>query len=287
VAARAGVSLGTVSKAFDENAKVSTDTRERVRRAAKELGYHPSAVARAMVRKRMDTIGVILPPNMVSPVRSAFYSTIFHALLQAAAPRDQDIAICTGRRWIDAATSLPRFRDGRCDGFVVFWQPEESDLIKTLLDAKIPLVLVNDRGQDPRLSYVDIDSAASARTMTEYLRSLGHQRIALISGDSRVSSLGLREQSYRAVLDISVAGHDDVPGVAQEYPALTTMRQPFLSIAERALDLLLTQEPQQPTGRHVLMPAELIVRASTGPPPINASEAATPGKNAENKEVDE
>jgi LacI family transcriptional regulator len=96
VAARAGVSLGTVSKAFDENAKVSTDTRERVRRAAKELGYHPSAVARAMVRKRMDTIGVILPPNMVSPVRSAFYSTIFHALLQAAAPRDQDIAICTG-----------------------------------------------------------------------------------------------------------------------------------------------------------------------------------------------
>jgi LacI family transcriptional regulator len=97
----------------------------------------------------------------------------------------------------------------------------------------------------------------------------------------------LQHHGVRVPEDISVAGHDDVPGVAQEYPALTTMRQPFLSIAERALDLLLTQEPQQPTGRHVLMPAELIVRASTGPPPINASEAATPGKNAENKEVDE
>jgi LacI family transcriptional regulator len=333
VAAQAGVSLGTVSKAFDEKAKVAPHTRERVRRIAQELGYHPSAVARALVHKRLDTIGVILPPTLVSPIHSAFYSTIFDALLVAAAERGQDTTICTGRRWTDTTTSLPRFRDGRCDGFITFWQPDESDLVPALLDARVPLVLVNDRQDDPRLSFVDIDSVASARTMTEYLLSLGHRRIALLCGDRPRSSALPREEGYRLALEaagipfnpalalpgkytpesvqervdalmdlpanrrptalfcavdsiaqwtlmalrrrgiqvpeeVSVAGHDDIPTAALEHPPLTTMRQPFPAIASRALDLLLDQERDiSARGRHILLPAELVVRASTAPPP--------------------
>jgi LacI family transcriptional regulator len=351
VAAKAGVSLGTVSKAFDDNAKVSPSTRERIRRAATELGYHPSAVARAMVRKQMDTIGVIFPPTFAAPTRPPFYSTIFDALLEAATARQKDIALCTGRQWVDASTSLAQFRDGRCDGFITFWQPSESDLIPTLLHAGVPVVLLNDRGDDPRLNFVDIDSVVSARTMTEHLLRLGHRRIALLCGDKPVSSVIPREEGYRTALedagiaydpalnppgtfepdsifdriesllalhdaqrptalfcatdsialvalrvlrqknlrvpeDISVAGHDDLPGAAQEHPALTTMRQPFLDIAERALDLLLAQE-QNPSsnGRHVLMPAQLVVRASTAPPSALAPQEGVPGVHSENKEV--
>lgn len=341
VAARAGVSLGTVSKAFDDNAKVSPHTRERIRRAATELGYHPSAVARAMVRKQMDTIGVIFPPHFHAPSRPAFYSTSFDALLEAATARQKDLSLCTGRLWVNAATSLPRFRDGRCDGFVTFWQPQESDLIPTLLSAGVPVVLLNDRGSDPRLSFVDIDSVASARTMTQHLLDLGHRRIALLCGDKPVSSVAPREEGYRTALeatgiaydpalnlpgtfeplsvenridallalpvaqrptalfcatdsialtalrvlrqrglqvpeDMSVAGHDDLPGAAQEHPALTTMRQPFAEIARRALDLLVDQERDiTARGTHLLLPAELVIRASTAPPPLpslNASE---------------
>ncbi|MES2463478.1 MAG: LacI family DNA-binding transcriptional regulator [Armatimonadota bacterium] len=353
VAAKAGVSLGTVSKAFDDNAKVSPHTRERIRLAATELGYHPSAVARAMVRKRMDTVGVIFPPNFAAPSRPAFYSTIFDALLEAAMIRHKDISLCTGRLWVDATTSLSRFRDGRCDGFITFWQPAGSDLIPALLDADVPVVLLNDRGSDPRLSYVDIDSVASAHAMTRHLLDLGHRRIALLCGDKPVSTVVPREEGYRAALeeasvaydsalnlpgtfeprsiesridtlldlppaqrptalfcttdsialvalrvlrqknlrvpeDISVAGHDDLPGVALEHPALTTMRQPFGTIAGHALDLLVSQERDiSARGTQLLLPAELVVRASTAPPLITTSLKATAPLHSENKEVNE
>lgn len=337
VAARAGVSLGTVSKAFDERAKVAPETRQRIRLAAEELGYHPSAVARALVRKRMDTIGVIPPQSLVLSPLPSFYSTTFDALLMAAMARGQDTTVCTGRRWTDAATSLPRFRDGRCDGFIAFWQPESSDLMASLLDAQVPLVLMNDRHDDPRLSFVDIDSVVSAGTMTEHLLGLGHRRIALLCGDHPVSAAAPRIEGYRNALemagipydpalvppggfdpestrtriaallelpqalrptaifcasdsialnalrilrqrglrvpeDISVAGHDDVPAAGLEHPPLTTMRQPFTTMAERAVDLLMDQQRSiAERGRHILFPAELVVRGSTAAPPPYAA----------------
>ncbi|MBC7804964.1 MAG: LacI family DNA-binding transcriptional regulator, partial [Akkermansiaceae bacterium] len=76
VAARAGVSLGTVSKVLNNSsgAQIATGTKERVRIAARELGYHPSAVARALVRKQTDTLGVIFPSfTSQSPIRGGFF----------------------------------------------------------------------------------------------------------------------------------------------------------------------------------------------------------------------
>jgi len=183
VARRAGVSRATVSKALNEATMsvIAVKTREKVRQAADELGYHPSALARGLSRKRMDTIGVILPPGEYSPSGSPFFSVLFNGVLKAAHNNGQNVTLLVGDTWRDAKHSLPRFRDGRCDGFLVFYQPDDSDLITALLDSSTPVVLVNDRREDARLSYVDVDNQQSSRRMTEYLIGLGHSRIALMT----------------------------------------------------------------------------------------------------------
>jgi len=182
VAAHAGVSRATVSKVLNESAtaQIAASTRERVRLAAKELGYHPSAIARGLTRKQMDTVGIVLPPALSAPTASTFYSSLFNGVLQAAADLGQNVTVFTGEHWVDAKTSLHRFRDGRVDGLLLFYQPPDSDIISTLLDAEVPVVSMDDPHGDERLSYVDVDNIAGSRVVTEHLLDLGHQRIIFL-----------------------------------------------------------------------------------------------------------
>jgi LacI family transcriptional regulator len=187
VAARAGVSRATVSK--------------RVRRAAQELGYHPSAVARGLARKRMDTLGVVLTPGQSSPIDSPFFGVLFNGILKAAAARHQNVTLVVGETWESADKSLPRFRDGRCDGLLIFYQPEGSDLIPALLGAGVPTVLVNDRRDDPRASWVDVENFASSRTATEHLLSLGHTRLAFLAEYSALTFVPARQEGFFAAIE--------------------------------------------------------------------------------------
>lgn len=203
VATRAGVSLGTVSKALNNSphAQLSQETRERVRSAATELGYHPSAVARAMTRKRFDTIGVVLPPGVISPMRIPFFSAMFDAILGAAASQQQNVTVFLSESWKDATQSLPAFRDGRCDSFLLFMQSPESDIFDALAQAELPFVLLNQTNESPVVRCVDVDDVLGAQTMTEYLIGLGHRRIAMLCGDRTAPWIQGRLQGYRQALE--------------------------------------------------------------------------------------
>lgn len=243
VAARAGVSLGTVSKVLNNSsgAQIATGTRERVRVAARDLGYHPSAVARALVRKQTDTLGVIFPRfTSESPIRGGFFSYVFNEILEAAHLREQDITILSGRTWKDAQTSLPQYRDGRCDGYVVFFQFDGSDLIESFLENKVPFVLVNDCNNDPRLSCVDVDNHESAFAATRYLLSLGHRRIAHLPGNIPHGPVQGRIQGYKEALK-----NAGIPFDPRLCPAGDYM---FESVAERVTALMGLPEAERPTG---------------------------------------
>ena len=204
VAARAGVSLGTVSKVLNDStgAQIAPATRERVRVAARELGYYPSAVARALVRQRTDTLGVIFPYfDAESPIRSGFFSLVFNEILEAAHKRKQDVTILPGRSWVDTETSLPMFRDGRCDGYIVFFQDDESDLLRAFASVSLPFVLVSDCRDDERIACVDVDNRDSGLQATQFLLQMGHQRIAHLPGNIPHAPVDGRIRGYRNALE--------------------------------------------------------------------------------------
>jgi DNA-binding LacI/PurR family transcriptional regulator len=217
VAVRAGVSRGTVSKVLNQSAgaQIAFDTRERVRRAAEELGYRPDPVARALARRRIDAVGVVLPPGEVSPLSSTFFATMFDALLRAAADHRQTTTVFPGRAWADSGEDVSAFVKGRCDGLIVFVQSEgplpsdpaggvavrHSSLVASLAAARFPFVVVSDSGGNPLYPSVDVDNHAAAAEMTRHVLSLGHRRIAHLPGDPAVGCVAPRVAGYRAALE--------------------------------------------------------------------------------------
>ena len=78
---------------------------------------------------------------------------------------------------------------------------------------------------------------------------------------------GLHDAGRRVPEDVSVVGFDDTPESGYFLPPLTTVRQDFGEVGRRSVELLLSLADGEPVDRHVIVPAELVVRASTAPPP--------------------
>ncbi|MBC8140507.1 MAG: LacI family DNA-binding transcriptional regulator [Armatimonadetes bacterium] len=243
VAARAGVSLGTVSKVLNDSigAQIAAGTRDRVRVAARELGYYPSAVARALVRQRTDTLGVIFPQfNSESPIRGGFFSLVFNEILESAHVRKQDVTILSGRSWVDSPTSLPMFRDGRCDGYFVFFQHDDSDLLTAFASVNLPFVLVNDCRDDERIACVDVDNRDSGRRATQFLLQMGHQRIAHLPGNLPHAPVEGRLQGYRDALEEAGIAFDTRFAPPGDYF--------FDSVTERVTNLMALPPGERPTA---------------------------------------
>ena len=138
----------------------------------------------------------------------------------------------TGQVWSDADHSLPFFSDGRCDGLILVGMHTHTDIIPSLLDRAIPFVLINNRWEDERACWVDVDDEASAYTATEYLLSLGHRRIAMLAGEDFVGCVGRRNDGYRQASGLG----GSVRTWRWSCPAASTSR-PSRSALERLLRL--------------------------------------------------
>ena len=201
VARESGVTAATVSYVLNNTRPVSGLTRERVLRVVRELNYHPSAVARGLSSKRMNTIGVVFPQASASPFTHPYFAPVLDGIADMALQEGQNTTLFTGHVWSDMAHSLPVYRDGRCDGLLLIAPPVESDIIPALRDTGVPFVLISDSFNDPCVSSVTIDDQEAGHTMVKYLLSQGHRRIAMLCGDWSIHSVPLRWAGYVQALE--------------------------------------------------------------------------------------
>ena len=220
-------------------------TRERVLRAAKQLRYHPSAIARGLLHKRMNTVGVVFSNPDPAPISNPYFAPILDGITLAAARHKQNAMLFTGQVWSDADHSLPFFSDGRCDGLILVGMHTHTDIIPSLLERGTPFVLINNRWEDDRVSWLDADDEASAFAATEYLLSLGHRRIAMLAGEDFVGCVGRRNDGYRHALasaGLSATGMI-LPGGFFE-PTITARMEQILRLppSERPTALICTTD---------------------------------------------
>lgn len=178
VAQRAGVSLSTASRAFSEPDRIAQDTLDRVVRAAAEIGYVASSPRRQRsgTQPTRATTVAMLVPDLANPVIASFVKAA-----QAHGWYRRQILVLT-----DADNSPDREREilgelhGRVDGFIAC-SPRlpAHDIVELCGDA--PLVLVN-RDSD-EVPSVLADAEHGLSQAVEYLRVLGHERIAYVQGN--------------------------------------------------------------------------------------------------------
>jgi DNA-binding LacI/PurR family transcriptional regulator len=222
VARVSGVSQSTVSQVLHNGRRpVHPATRERVLRAAQELDYRPSAVARGLARRRMNTLGLAFLHGDISAQSNPFFLAVLDGVLSVCTRRHQSTMLHTFHDW-DAPDGPTDMGDGRCDGVLLLVPPARCALAETLLKRRVPFVIVDGHDASGRMAYIDIDNGHAAAEMTGHLLGLGHRRIAFVYAPSNLPYTFAveREAGYRKAM--AAAGQDVECTVltCEEVPAL-------------------------------------------------------------------
>lgn len=217
VAARAGVSKATASRALSGRGYVSDDTRRRVAEAAAALAYvaHPSATS--LATGRTQTVGVITPP-----VDRWFFSELLAGIQESLFALDYELALygmpegtATRERLFDSVLPGRRF-----DGIIaVGIQPSAHELDR-LRRSDRPLVSVGPYSEGS--SAVSIDDVGAARIATEHLIELGHSDIAFVGGASESEDLSFGDaQRVEGYLEaLAAAGLESIARIADSPPTM-------------------------------------------------------------------
>ncbi|MGA2973731.1 MAG: LacI family DNA-binding transcriptional regulator [Spirochaetia bacterium] len=199
VAERAGVSFITVSRVINGRGNVKKETRLRIERAIKELGYYPNSQGRALNSGRTAIIGVIAP---VVSTRSLEGDLYFSGLLEgvelACRKHRYDMLLST-QRIIDRDFDYLRlFSQKKVDGTILFgdYMLSKEDTARIERE-RIPIVVVGDRPVSPAIGWVDTDNEKGGYQSALKLIGQGHRRIAFIGVNNRNANIADRLSGVR------------------------------------------------------------------------------------------
>ncbi|WP_354641925.1 LacI family DNA-binding transcriptional regulator [Kitasatospora camelliae] len=193
VARLAGVSQATVSLVFsgsDAGHRVSEATRDRIREAARTLGYRPQAAGRQL---RLGRSGMILlaVPNLLGP----FFGRVLTGVHEEAGKRGLAVVVSSG--W-DSGTLADAAADGRFDGLIIC-SPDDSQLGD--LPADTPAVFLDaDPAGNPGRPTVELDVAGGMRAAVDHLAALGHRRIGHLRSTHSAYTFRVRQAAFEAAV---------------------------------------------------------------------------------------
>jgi LacI family transcriptional regulator len=201
VAAHSGVSTQTVSRVINNRPDVAPDTRGRVEESITALGYRPSAVARTLVARRSNAIGVLL-------AGMGYTGTVLtlRGIIDESANLGLTVLIAElpeGESLDDPRPAISALVERHVDGIIMSVPAvgQAVDRIKAVLpDHQEPVVFVK-AGVSDRFSSVLVDNVAAMEEVVDHLVSIGRTRIAHISGPANWHEARDRRQGWQRVLD--------------------------------------------------------------------------------------
>ncbi len=327
VAERAGVSPITVSRVINNSGYVSQETRSRVEAAIAELQYVPNSLARSLRFKRTHTLALVL-----TDITNPFWTTVARGVEDAASQCGFNVILCnTDENEAKQSEYLHVLLQKQVDGFLLVPARSTPEPIALIQSQKVPTVVLDRQVPGAQVDIVRGDSEGGAYQLVRLLLSLGHRRIAMLSGPMNISTAADRVAGYRRALqeagleapaelicygeytqesgyqmarkalslmprptalfaannfiaigalralreagvrvpeDMALVSFDDIPPAFVIEPFLTVAAQPAYEMGRRATELLLArlsgQAPSEP--QEIILPTEIIVRRSSGPP---------------------
>ena len=327
VAALAGVSTATVSRALNQPATVTAQLRERVQSAVATLGYVPYGPARALASRRSHTIGAVVPTidNAIFARNiQALQARLFEAgftLLLASSEYDYP-------REVREVQSLV---ERGIDGLMLVGENRDASVYELLEKKRVPYINTWIYREESPHPCVGFDNAQAAHQIGSFLLDIGHRRIAMVAGvregndraaariegvTAALAERGLRfdrghlvEHEYHIIegrraagrllassnpptaiicgndvlalgvlfecrardvqvpKEISITGFDDLDLAANIDPPLTTIHVPAVEMGRHAAEYLLARLEKSPAPEKTELPATLVVRETTAPPP--------------------
>ena len=191
VARVAGVSQSAVSRVFTPGASVSPATNGKVMEAARALGYRPNLVARSLITRRSNIVGVAVPGTA-----NPFYGAALDALSLAFADIGYRVLLFTTDPVAGSDPILEEVLRYRVDALVLISTSLSSHFAEECVQVGLPVVLLNRRTGSASASSVTGDNERGARLVAAYLLAGGHKRFAFLAGQEKSSTSRDREKGF-------------------------------------------------------------------------------------------
>lgn len=231
IAREAGVSHSTVSRALRDSPLVNQETKERIQWLARELDYFPNSIARSLVTRQTQTVGVV-----VTTIADPFVAEVVQGIEDGAHERGYSVILASynsePQREISAVEML---RGRRVDAVIVTSSRVGALYLDILGKIGVPIVLINSHSEESgRYTFsVGVDNRHGGYLASRHLIELGHRRIAYVSGAPDHSDNLDRLAGYRQALDEAAILLD---------PALVIEGTGRADGGERALPMLIAAE---------------------------------------------
>ncbi len=233
IAEYCGVSTATVSKALHDRNDIGAETKERVREAAKKLGYLPNSAARTLKNNRTDNIGVLYTAG-AGGLTHEYFSGVLNSFREEAEEHGYDITFINRGILNNNMTYLEHCRYRNFDGVVIVCAEYEDPEVQELMNSDLPVVTVDYVHQ--HCPSISSNNVRGMEELVRFIYSMGHRRIAYIHGEEH--SFVTRERLtmfYKVMDDLEVDIPDEyiIPsrylntkGASQATKELLTLKEP-------------------------------------------------------------
>lgn len=219
VAKLAGVAPSTVSRVLADNPRISKNTKEQVRQAMNELGYHPNHSARSLVNKSTRNIGVVMPSSGNNAFQNPFFPEVIRGIGQKAHDNKYGLYLTTGntsQEIYDEVVDLQQ--SGRVDGIIILYSRINDQVLDYLNNSSLPFVVLGRPYKSTQeITFVDNDNYSAAKEATEYLIQHNHRKIGFVGGSLELMVTVDRLSGYKEALKEAQIDYRDDYVVQEEF----------------------------------------------------------------------
>lgn len=202
IANKAGVSKSTVSRVLNSQQNISTDAKQKVLAAIKELNYMPSKLARGLSGNGFDAILALSHRSVSSTSGNPFFSEVIQAISSISEKYDFDLILQTSKNYDDELNKIKNKIDEKLiRGIIILSASLDDHYLDELNALKIPIVIIGKLEKDYDYIYsVDTDNYDDSYQMTQKLIDLGHKEIACLHAPLDIHVSTERLNGYRQAL---------------------------------------------------------------------------------------
>lgn len=236
VAAKAGVSLSTVSLVLNNKKNVSEEMHQKVMRAIDTLNYHPRRVARGLASKTTGNIGFILTDEHFSR-SEPFYTKVFLGTEFEARNHHYYVLLTTVNKFFRSNKHIPRFLlEKNVDGVILAGRVPQG-LINYIIETGLPYVVVDFIPKSGSFSAILIDNVDGAHKAVSHLINKGHRHIGFVGGDLEHPSLSERFEGYqKALSDANLSLNEKLIVTDEPYTAFQDGYQGMRKLLKRDVE---------------------------------------------------
>lgn len=203
VAKAAGVSISTVSRVLSDDPRISEDTKKRVRKAIKELKYHPNAIARSLANKATKTIGLILNTEAQTLIRNPFFIQAMTGISQYAQENGYNVMFAYNKNEDEDLNIAIRYITSRSvDGIILFTSRANDKCIEYLTKEHFLFSVIGRPDKTEGVLWVDNDNFQATYQVTDFLISKGHKKISFIGGPIGHNVSRDRFEGYKRAISV-------------------------------------------------------------------------------------